>query len=212
MRSCTILLLLLLTCCVRVGVAQQTAAQRQAVADFRQRLIQDEAARKQTVARFLASKAGVRQSFTDARGAFHFLHHIDPDGTPIYYNTRSNLALATSIGTSKLWNGGSLGLNLQGQGMQVSATRSRLGMWEPGSTRTTHQEFGGRAITRDLPLYTTPPAGSTESTGNADHAAHVAGTMIAASTIRLHTRTATTSSFMPPVMTATMVTTLPTTF
>ena len=170
MRSFAILLLL--TCCVRVGVAQQTASQQQAATDFRQSLIEGEAARKQAVAQFLNSKVGLRQSFTDAQGAFHFLHHIDTDGTPIYYNTRSNLALATSIGTSKLWSGGSLGLNLQGQGMEISANRSRLGMWEPGPTRTTHHEFGGRAITRDTPLFTI-------ANGNADHATHVAGTMIA---------------------------------
>lgn len=139
---------------------------------FRQYLAQAEAARQQQVALFLTQKAGVRREFMDSKGSYHFLHHIDEAGNPIYYNTRSNLGLAISINTNKLWNGGSLGLNLQGQGMEVSAARSRLGMWEPNPTRSTHVEFGGRALVRDTPLFTV-------SSGGTDHAVHVAGTMMA---------------------------------
>ncbi len=56
--------------------------------------------------------------------------------------------------------------------MEVNQSRSRLGMWEPGAARISHREFTGRAITRDSPLFT-------GANSNADHATHVAGTMIA---------------------------------
>jgi hypothetical protein len=46
-------------------------------------------------------------------------------------------------------------------------------MFEPGAARTSHVEFGGRAVTRDTPSFVNP-------SGNANHATHVAGTMIAA--------------------------------
>ena len=157
---------------------QIPALNRQGVVAFRQYLKQQETARQQGVAQFLRRNANrlsnpIRQEFVDAKGAYHFLHHIDETGTPVYYQTRSNLGLATSIKTNKLWSGGGLGLNLQGQGMEVSKDRSRLGMWEPGALRTTHEEFGGRAITRDDPAFVEP-------SDNADHATHVAGTLIAA--------------------------------
>ncbi len=145
---------------------------------FRQALIQQETVRQRAVTQFLRQNPRLRQSFVDKKGAYLFLHHIDPTGRPVYYQTRSNQALATSINTSKLWDGGSLGLNLQGQGMEVSPARSRLGMFEPGPTRTTHQEFGGRAITRDLPVFTDQVAGSKPKEAT-DHATHVAGTMVA---------------------------------
>ncbi|TAE07600.1 MAG: choice-of-anchor D domain-containing protein, partial [Bacteroidetes bacterium] len=62
--------------------------------------------------------------------------------------------------------------NLNGQGMEVSDTRARLGMWEPGAGRLTHQEYEGRMTMRDNSKFTAP-------SGNAEHANHVAGTMIA---------------------------------
>ena len=155
------------------STTQLTTPERPVAIAFRQYLRQHETARQQGVSQFLQRNNNIRREYTDARGGYHFLHHIDGLGKPVYYQTRSNLGLATSINTNKLWSGGSLGLKLQGQGMEVSAARSRLGMWEPGPARTTHREFTGRAISRDTPLFTT-------ANGNADHATHVAGTMIAA--------------------------------
>ncbi len=136
-------------------------------------LLSTDAARRATVQEFLKAHPEVKAELARANGTKAYLHHIDADGQPVYYASHSNLGLATSIKTTKLWAGGGLGLSLNGSGMEVSATRSRLGMWEPGPTRTSHQEFSGRAIQRDLPVFTT-------SDGNTDHAAHVAGTMIGA--------------------------------
>ena len=158
-----------------VGTGLPTSRDRPAVAAFRQQLKQDETVRHLRLAMFLKGNPRVRRDYTDAKGAYHFIHHIDEKGQPVYYQTRSNLSLATSINTNKLWQGGSLGLNLQGQSMEVSQTRSRLGMWEPGALRATHREFGGRAITRDTPAFVLDSSGK----GNANHATHVAGTMIA---------------------------------
>ena len=81
-------------------------------------------------------------------------------GFPVWYTT-TNLDAANSIGTSHLWNGGSLGLNLEGQGMTV-------GEWDNGFALDSHQEFGGRLTQAD---------GATDT---AYHVTHVAGTMIAA--------------------------------
>lgn len=105
-------------------------------------------------------------------GRYYWIHHIDKKGNPVYYSSRSNLGSAKTTSADKLWTGGSLGLNLNGQGMEVSATRARLGMWEPGAGRLTHQEYEGRMTMRDNSKFTAP-------SGNAEHANHVAGTMIA---------------------------------
>lgn len=88
------------------------------------------------------------------------------NGHPVYYTTNNDDA-ALSTNTNDLWNGGSLGLNLEGQGMTI-------GEWDGGSVRSTHQEFN-------------PAVGSTRVTqGDAAsnpspswHATHVAGTMMA---------------------------------
>lgn len=143
---------------------------------FRKRLAVNENARKLQIEQFLKLRrnAGIKRSYSDAKGTFYFLHHIDSaTGEPVYYQTRSNVGLAGSIKTDKLWRGGSLGLDLQGQGMEVSSTRSRLGMWEPGAARISHVELRDRAFTRDIPVFTA-------ASENADHATHVAGTMMGA--------------------------------
>ncbi|MCU0439627.1 MAG: fibronectin type III domain-containing protein [Raineya sp.] len=93
------------------------------------------------------------------------LQRIHGDGTPIYYITQSNLGAANTTKASRLWTGGSMGLNLNGQGMIV-------GEWDGGPIRLTHQEFGTRAIQQDGVAFTT-------SDLNNRHATHVGGTMIA---------------------------------
>jgi hypothetical protein len=84
-------------------------------------------------------------------------------GEPIYYQTY-NLVAAQSITTNRLWSGASSGLNLNGEGIT-------LNVWDGGSIRHTHQEFGGRTTQMD---------GDPIMNG---HATHVAGTMVAAGTV-----------------------------
>ncbi|WP_396140383.1 S8 family serine peptidase [Flavobacterium sp.] len=69
---------------------------------------------------------------------------------------------AKTIKANRLYsssNGGTLGLNIQGQNMKV-------GVWDGGIARDTHVEFGGRVYTID-------------ATTTEDHATHVMGTILA---------------------------------
>lgn len=88
------------------------------------------------------------------------LMKLTPDGYPIYYSTH-NVNAARSTRTNHLHSGGSLGLNLEGQGMTVR-------VWDGGRVRATHNAFGGRVEVIDDP-----------SQGLAAHSTHVTGTMIA---------------------------------
>lgn len=104
------------------------------------------------------------------------LHHFSTTGRPIYYENRSNLSTAQSLGTSQLWTGGNLSLEVNGQNMETSDGFAYLGVWEIGSIRTGHQEFANRITYRD--------GTSFPSNFSADdlHATHIAGTMIASGT------------------------------
>ncbi|HAS42498.1 MAG TPA: peptidase S8 [Microscillaceae bacterium] len=77
-------------------------------------------------------------------------------GIPLYLAT-DNINAAKTIGTYNA----QIQLGLNGSGIT-------LGIWDGGGIRTTHQEFGNRAIQKDS-------AASLSS-----HATHVAGTMVAA--------------------------------
>ncbi len=84
---------------------------------------------------------------------------FNENGFPIWYST-VNLDAARSIQTDALWDGGLLGLDLEGQNMIV-------GEWDNGFALSNHQEFDNRLTQMD---------GSTDTVF---HATHVAGTMIA---------------------------------
>lgn len=80
------------------------------------------------------------------------------DGTPIYYET-TNLGAGITARVDRINSGGSSGLNLDGNGMEV-------GVWDGGRVRSSHALLQGRAIQYD---------------GNPDnntHATHVTGTII----------------------------------
>lgn len=94
------------------------------------------------------------------------LHHVTPAGYPIYYVHRSNAAAAAEIGTSQV-RAFNTPIALNGQQMQ-----GRLGIWEVGSIRTTHQELRQRVFVRDQ---TTFPGGIPNAN---NHAVHVATTII----------------------------------
>jgi hypothetical protein len=82
-------------------------------------------------------------------------------GRPQYYTT-CNFNAARTISTNKVWPGGVGGYDLTGTGVT-------LGEWDGGRVRATHQEFSGRVTSTQGSL--------------ADHATHVAGTMIAAGVV-----------------------------
>jgi PKD repeat protein len=97
--------------------------------------------------------------FTD--GTIVQLVGVSANGIPKYIKTY-NSGAAKTIGTDKVYVGGSLGLSLNGSGLT-----NRLGIWDGGAVRTSHQEFLGRAIQID------------GASSLSDHATHVAGTMVA---------------------------------
>jgi PKD repeat protein len=86
---------------------------------------------------------------------------FSPTGQMLFNQTH-NIGAGRTISTNKVWPGGTAGTSLTGSGMT-----NRLGEWDGGAVRNTHQEFGGRITQVD---------GSTDFD---DHATHVAGTMIA---------------------------------
>jgi hypothetical protein len=97
-------------------------------------------------------------------GTIISLQGVDESGLPIYYTTDNNTRAAASTRTHELWNGGLLGLNLSGAN---PALAGKLGIWDGGALRSTHQELSGRTVNRD------------GSATLSDHATHVAGTMMA---------------------------------
>lgn len=96
------------------------------------------------------------------------LDGLDANGMPRYLITESNVRAAVTTGTNQLWQGGRLGLNLDGGS---PAMRNRLGVWEVGRPLADHQEYAGRLNIED-------PGGTTSAT-DSEHASHVSGTMVA---------------------------------
>ncbi len=93
------------------------------------------------------------------------------DGTLVYRTTHNeNSAKATR--TDKLQTGGSLGLNLNGENMDI-------GVWDEESALGTHDEFkDDQTIPQSRVVY--PEFGNNPFLGTtSDHATHVAGTLIA---------------------------------
>lgn len=90
------------------------------------------------------------------------LIYVDESGRPHYYITTNSTA-AKTISSDDVHPGGSGGYSLTGSGTALG----KLGIWDAGGVRTTHQEFAGRVTQIDSP-------GATHY-----HATHVAGTMVA---------------------------------
>jgi len=111
----------------------------------------------------LARQKGWDTVITRPNGYVSILAGIDAFGLPLYLSTENNILAAATIGTSKLWPGGSTGLNLSGSSANM---KDKLAMWDGGRVRATHTELTGRIK-------------QTDGTENSDHATHVAGTMIA---------------------------------
>ncbi|GJM43648.1 MAG: hypothetical protein DHS20C21_04900 [Gemmatimonadota bacterium] len=86
---------------------------------------------------------------------------IGPRNRPFYAAVHNEDAAAT-VSTDAVWPGGSGGFALTGSGTGAG----RLGVWDGGGVRLSHQEFGGRATQVDSP------------SGTSSHSTHVAGTMI----------------------------------
>ena len=84
---------------------------------------------------------------------------VTPQDQPLYYTTHNNGVAITSR-ANQLQPGGSLGLNLTGQGMFA-------GVWDGGKVRATHLDLAGRALSFD-----------NTNMAVEFHPTHVAGTII----------------------------------
>lgn len=110
----------------------------------------------------LAIERGWQVKRFNADGSFDELVGLLPDGSPLYYSIE-NINASKSTRANHLNTGGSLNLNLNGEGLTV-------GVWDGGPTRISHQEFGTRVTVGD---------GVTTLNGNSFHATHVTGTISA---------------------------------
>ncbi|GAA4091867.1 hypothetical protein GCM10022392_12300 [Mucilaginibacter panaciglaebae] len=85
-------------------------------------------------------------------------------GFPKYLITHDNVDAAATTGTLQVQPGGSTGLNLSGSSAFLS---NKLAMWDGGWVYSAHQEFAGKIISLK------------DTSSIADHATHVAGTLMA---------------------------------
>ncbi|MCH2034079.1 MAG: S8 family serine peptidase [Tenacibaculum sp.] len=117
----------------------------------------------------IAQQKGWKTTIKKEDGTFMELQRV-VNGKPIYYTT-FNVDAAKSTRTDHLHSGGSLGLNLMGQGLTAN-------VWDGGGTRNTHQEFDGAGGNNRV----TTIDGSTLN-GNSFHAQHVTGTIVASGVV-----------------------------
>jgi len=111
----------------------------------------------------LANHNGWPISYTDDNGTFFKLRKVI-NGSPIYYRT-FNVDAAISTRANYLHNGGSLGLDVEGQGMIAH-------VWDVSLGLITHQEYDGIGGTDRY-------SAGDGATALSDHSAHVAGTIMA---------------------------------
>src|SRR4029077_8773570 len=75
----------------------------------------------------LAKQKGWDLVMRRPKGGIAILTGIDDFGNPVYTSTENNITAAATIGTSKLWPGGSTGLNLDGSSASVTG---KIAIWD----------------------------------------------------------------------------------
>jgi len=116
--------------------------------------------RMQKLIKNWAMKWNLPTSYRDSTGTYHQIYRIDEKGNPVWRQS-TNAGAAITTRAVDLQEGGRIGANLSGKSL-------KLGIWDVGSVRATHQEFGNRVIQKDVPYNI-----------NDNHSTHVAGTMVA---------------------------------
>ncbi|NOU48389.1 MAG: S8 family serine peptidase [Bacteroidales bacterium] len=86
------------------------------------------------------------------------------DNKPVYYKTDNDGAAITTR-AYQLWEGGSVGVIIDGEGYD------KVGIWDGGKVRTTHQEFNNTGTSRIIL--------SDNASALSAHSTHVSGTIIA---------------------------------
>ncbi len=115
-------------------------------------------ARQERIKAFLELNPTQKRRFYSESGKLREIYDV-VDGEILFYETSNSNSARTSR-ANRLYNGASLGLNIQGQGMIA-------GVWDGGSARSSHVEFpDGKVQIMD--------SGELD-----DHATHVTGTIVA---------------------------------
>ncbi len=110
----------------------------------------------------VAKERGWKVRQEDSTGVQEIMY-LDKRGFPRVYQT-TNINAGRTTNTDDIWQGGSTGLNLTGNGYIVAE-------WDVGGVRTTHQEFNNGAGSRVTQVDTV--------TTDHYHSTHVAGAIIA---------------------------------
>ena len=125
---------------------------------FKTELVEFYSDKENRIKNYLLLNPQSKRTFSK-ESVLYTIDDINENGLPIYLST-SNRGAAITTRANKLYSGGGLGLNIQGQNMIA-------GVWEIGSMNTLHGHFQNRGIQKDL-----------STAAHSDHATHVTGTII----------------------------------
>lgn len=113
----------------------------------------------------LAQQQNIQLRQVDSTGAVIEFYDFNDNGQMLFHKT-CNIGAGRTISTNKVWPSGGIGTSLTGSSMT-----GRLGEWDEGAIRNTHQELIGRVTQVDA------------SSILSDHSTHVAGTMISSGVV-----------------------------
>ncbi|AZQ44175.1 S8 family serine peptidase [Nonlabens ponticola] len=161
-------LLVAITILTSFSALAQTPAQRARITanydhdkieSIKQDFLKQQEINKSEVEAYLAANPSIAKSFIQGDEDEVWISGIDRYGQPIIITT-TNFEGGETIGSVHLYDGGSLGLNIDGSGITA-------GIWDGGYARQNHAEFGRRVDIGE--------SGQEDSA----HGTHVGGTMIA---------------------------------
>lgn len=110
---------------------------------------------------YLEKNPNIKKTF-EKNGNSYLLHHIDKDGNPIFINTK-DINQITNSKSHVLYQGGSLGININGSGMIA-------GVWDGGQVNSNHELLLGQS--------TMEGNQSVNTAGGNDHMQAVSGIMV----------------------------------
>lgn len=145
---------LLLGFCVLSNLIVAQSDNAEALKYLKEEGVERSKERKARINRYI-EKTGSSLSYYDSQGYLVLLVDVTDSGIPVYRSV-DNAGAAATVGIPAVRSGGTLGLNLEGEGITV-------GVWDEGLVE--HSEYEGRILSQQ---------GS-----SAVHANHVTGTIIA---------------------------------
>lgn len=116
-------------------------------------------------------RANKNESMSKKVNGKNYVIHDIVDGRPVYRTTYNSLS-ARATKTDQLYSGGSLGINVEGENMNI-------GVWDEESALETHVEFEDDQIVPQSRVVYPEFNGNPFIGTTSDHATHVAGTLIA---------------------------------